>query len=89
MMRSALLLGLALALVGGTATAQDHPDFSGTWKLNPIKSDAMRGRGGEMGAPREIVLTINQTADELTIEQEMGQNARKLTLVHLSETTAE
>jgi hypothetical protein len=79
MMRSALLLGLALTLVGGTATAQDHPDFSGTWKLNAIKSDAMRGRGGQMGAPREILQTINQTADELTIEQEMGQNARKLT----------
>ena len=79
MMRSALLLGLALTLVGGTATAQDHPDFSGTWKLNAIKSDAMRGRGGQMGAPRDIILTINQTADELNIEQEVGQNARKLT----------
>jgi hypothetical protein len=78
MMRSVMLFGLALSLAAGTATAQDHPDFSGTWKLNQIKSDAAPGRGGQMGGPREITLTITQTADLLTIEQAMGQNSRKV-----------
>jgi hypothetical protein len=79
MMRSALLFGLALTLAAGTATAQDHPDFSGTWKLNLIKSDAAPGRGGQMGAPREVTITISQTATELTLEQSMGENTMKST----------
>jgi len=77
MMRSALLFGLALTLAAGTATAQDHPDFSGSWKLNLIKSDATPGRGGQMGAPREVTITISQTAEMLTLEQSMGENTMK------------
>jgi hypothetical protein len=77
MLRSALLFGLALSVAAGTAAAQDHPDFSGTWKINTIKSDAApQGRGGQMNMGN-LTVTITQTATDLTIEQSMGENTMK------------
>jgi hypothetical protein len=38
-MRIILTLCAALVLTASGATAADHPDFSGTWTLNPAKSN--------------------------------------------------
>lgn len=78
MKRSVLLtIGLAL-LVGAVAFAQAKPDFSGTWAPDPAAAEAGGGargaRGaGMMGGP----MTVTQTANELTVERTMGQNAVK------------
>jgi len=75
MKRSVLLtLGLAL-LVGAVAFAQAKPDFSGTWTPDPSAAPAGGGgRGGGMGGP----MKVTQTANELTVERTMGENAIKL-----------
>lgn len=57
---------LALAVSG---YAQKHPDFSGTWTLDPEASGMQGGGRGMMGGP----MTVKQTADTLTIERE-GRN---------------
>jgi len=68
-MRRVLFLVTLAALLPATAMAQT-PDFSGTWKINLIKSDAApAGRGGQQMDMSGLTLTITQTADVLTIVQ--------------------
>jgi len=67
MRRTLFLLTLA-ALLPATVVAQT-PDFSGTWKINTIKSDAAPGRGGQQMDMSNVMLTITQTADAITIVQ--------------------
>lgn len=69
MRRTLLFLTLAAFLPAMGATAQDHPDFSGTWTINLIKSDAPPGRGGQQMDMSKLTLTITQTAEALTIVQ--------------------
>jgi len=70
MRRILLFLALAAIVSAAGATAQDHPDFSGTWKINVIKSDAApAGRGGQQMDMSNLTLTITQTAELLTIVQ--------------------
>jgi hypothetical protein len=67
---------LALATV---AAAQQKPDFSGTWTLDPASAPADgggRGGGGGLGAGPT---TVKQTADALMVERTMGGNAVTLT----------
>jgi len=68
-MRRALFLVTLAALLPATAMAQT-PDFSGTWKINMIKSDAPpQGRGGRQMDMSNMMLTISQTAETITIAQ--------------------
>jgi len=73
MRRTLFLLTLA-AVLPATVVAQT-PDFSGTWKINMIKSDAApQGRGGQQMDMSSMMLTITQTAEMITIVQTgMGQ----------------
>lgn len=64
------LYGSALALVvllGSAAVveAQNRPDFSGTWRLDPSRSESAM-QGGEPIGP--VTLQITQTANEIRIE---------------------
>jgi hypothetical protein len=69
MRRTLLFLALAAIVPVAAVTAQGHPDFSGTWKINMIKSDAPQGRGGQQMDMSGLTLTITQTAEALTIVQ--------------------
>jgi hypothetical protein len=75
-MRRVSLFLLVLALAAPAALwAQGKPDFSGTWTLDPAKSDPppQRGGGGGGGGGRGFgggPQTIKQTATELTVTTE-------------------
>lgn len=68
-MRRLLLCTLAILFATPAASAQT-PDFSGTWKINLIKSDAApAGRGGQQMDMSGLTLVITQTAEAFTIVQ--------------------
>jgi hypothetical protein len=68
-MRRTLLLFTLAAMIPAAAAAQ-VPDFTGTWKIDLIKSDAApAGRGGQQMDMSQLTLTITQTAETLTIVQ--------------------
>ncbi len=84
-MRQKAVLTGALVLAAAVAVfAQKSPDFSGTWTLDPSKSE-MPQMGGGMGGGRagggmgEMTVTIKQTADSVTIDQKMGEMSRTIT----------
>jgi len=80
MRRTLLFLALAALIPAAGATAQDHPDFSGTWKINLIKSDAPpAGRGGQQMDMSNVMQTITQTAEVLTVVQTGMGPERNLT----------
>lgn len=64
-------------------------DFSGTWKLNPEKSDSMPGRGrrggggggGESNQSREITMVISQEDNVLSILREGGPQGGPMEMV--------
>ena len=75
------------ALVAGSfaltssAVAQQHPDFSGTWKINASKSDPPPQRGGGGGGGQqwaEMVVVITQTAEAITVEQTLGERTQTM-----------
>jgi hypothetical protein len=69
-MRRLLSLFALAALLGTPAANAQTPDFSGTWKIDLIKSDAApAGRGGQQMDMSRVMLTITQTAETLTIVQ--------------------
>jgi hypothetical protein len=68
MRRILQFLALAVVIPVAGATAQS-PDFSGTWKINLIKSDAPPARGGQQVDMSNLMLAITQTAEQLTIVQ--------------------
>lgn len=82
MRRTLLFLALTSMIPAAGATAQDHPDFSGTWKINLIKSDAPPGRGGQQMDMSGLTLTITQTAEVLTIVQ-TGMGPERTTTYYL------
>jgi len=64
------LLPLALAALLPISAGAQTPDFSGTWKINLIKSDPMPQRpGGQQMDMSGLTLAITQTAEALTIVQ--------------------
>jgi hypothetical protein len=75
-MKRVLVLSFVLALAITTlAFAQGKPDFSGTWTLDPAKSDLGQMRPAGKQAPmRTVTLVIKQTGDTLTIQRSMGKN---------------
>lgn len=82
MRRILLFLALAAIVPAAGIMAQDHPDFSGTWKINLIKSDAPQGRGGQQMDMSNLALTITQTAEMLTIVQS-GMGTERTTTYYL------
>lgn len=58
------LLSLALGLVSLAAHAAGAPDFSGTWQINPAKSENL----GMMSAVKQT-LVVTQSAGELKIAE--------------------
>lgn len=58
-----LFLALLVLGVAGVSTAQEAPDFSGTWELNTKKGENL----GMVAAIQETVV-ISQTAEQLTID---------------------
>lgn len=82
MKRNALILGaLSLVFAAATATAQDKPNFSGSWTLvvDP-NAPAPSGRGGGGGLGQAA--TITQDAKTLTITR-TTQNGEVKTVFNL------
>lgn len=87
--RSIFAAAPAFVLAASVAVfAQATPDFSGTWTLDPSKSEMPQmggmggGRpgGGQMGGGMgPMTITIKQTAEALTIDQKMGEMSRTVT----------
>lgn len=77
-------LSLAVPVQEDTVT-----DFSGTWKLNPEKSDSMPGRGrrggggggGESNQSREMTMVISQEDNVLSILREGGPQGGPMEMV--------
>jgi len=82
MRRIPLFLALALIVPATGATAQAHPDFSGTWKINLSKSDAPPGRGGQQMDMSNLMVTITQTAETITMVQ-TGMGPERTTTYYL------
>ena len=78
MTRKAVWTAAVVLAITSAVFAQKKPDFSGTWTLDRDKSEMPQmgggggrpGGGGQMG---DVIVTIKQTADTLTIEQKMGE----------------
>ena len=70
-MKSGFLGSLAVAscVVITGAGAQTHPDFSGTWRLDPNRSDS--ATYPELSRP--VTLVITHTPSELRIETHTGR----------------
>ncbi len=77
----------ASSLLAAPLSAQ-KPDFSGTWKINPEKSDPMSappggGGGGQrpggMGGIRPSELFITHSESKMVFEQKMGERTVLLT----------
>jgi hypothetical protein len=89
-MKQAFIVVVALAaLVALPAAgwAQAKPDFSGSWTMDPAKSDPAPargagggggggGRGGGRGGGVAMQVTIKQTPTQLTIDRTMGQGTQ-------------
>ncbi len=74
-MKRSLLFGAFLALVVvSLAFAQGKPNFSGTWTLDPAKSEMGGGGGRGMGGG---TMTVTQDDKQLTVERTMGENTMK------------
>ena len=71
-MKRLVLFVAAMALaVAGMAYAQATPDFSGTWVLDPAKSDQMGGGGGGGRGPAGP-MTIKHEGSQLSVTR--GEN---------------
>lgn len=66
-MERRLVVLLASCLVGSTLLAQDRPNLSGTWALDPNRSESLAS-----GAPPPPTLSIRHDATELVIEAVRG-----------------
>jgi hypothetical protein len=72
MLRKMALAFFVVAALSGVAMAQDHPDFSGTWKLNLSKSNP-----GDYGpSVRTDVITQDGSkfTDKVTSSTQMGDS---------------
>ena len=87
-MKRALIVAVALAALVALPVAgwaQAKPDFSGSWTMDPAKSDPAPargggggggGRGGGRGGGVAMQMTIKQTPAALTIDRTMGQGTQ-------------
>ena len=70
---------LVISLVGyGTATGQEHPDFTGTWVMD-VKRSETAGQAPEVARRTLVTLLITQSPDELTIETEADGRRESVT----------
>jgi hypothetical protein len=83
-MKRTVVFGLVFVFLAVVMmAAQGKPNFSGTWTLDPEKSQMGGAPGGAPpgGGARGVMgggpMTITQTANELTVERTMGGNAMK------------
>jgi hypothetical protein len=75
-MKRLLVFSLFLAvIVASMAVAQPKPDFTGTWVLDPAKSDMGMGRADAAPGARTVTLAIKQTAAQLSVERKVGDRA--------------
>src|SRR5215217_1521094 len=65
---------LAVALPGLRAADTAHPDFSGTWQMDPARSES--ANSGAATGP--ITVVIKQSADEVSIETRQGEQTQTL-----------
>jgi hypothetical protein len=65
-----IAVGLAL-LIGGSATAQRRPDFSGTWVMDLSRSESA-AQAADASLKQPVTLVISQTGERLVIEQRLG-----------------
>jgi hypothetical protein len=65
---------LAAVTIPFTAGAQSRPDFSGTWTMDPVRSESTRQ--GEPVKPVSVV--IAQSAAEIRIETTRGDQTEKI-----------
>ncbi len=68
MKRTALAVILLAFALSGTTFAQGKPDLSGTWALDPAKSDL----GGGRRPPASVTIVLRQTPETLSIERNLG-----------------
>jgi hypothetical protein len=66
-----VLLALAMTLC---AASQTHPDFSGTWLLNPAESNY---RANKPNIPDRLVRTIKQNGNRLSYKVESERKGKK------------
>lgn len=79
MNRAFLVVTIAAVVLPFAARAQDKPDFSGTWVVDPAKSDPPpQGRGGR-GGGGAATLMIHQTRNELRLMSEGRQGPQTQT----------
>lgn len=64
--RLVVVTGL-LAVLGGPVGATDHPDITGTWALDPAKSDF-----GPMPPPGDLVFKVTAQGEDFTVDQSGG-----------------
>ncbi|HTZ74531.1 MAG TPA: hypothetical protein VMB47_11465 [Candidatus Aquilonibacter sp.] len=70
MLRKIALALLAVTALSGAALAQDHPNFSGTWKLNLPKSNP--GDYGPSARTEVIAQDGSKFTDKVTSTTQMG-----------------
>ena len=80
-MKRVLGLTTTIALVLAVGLPAQAPNFAGTWKLDPGRSEmpqmGRRGGGGPGGGMGDIALTITQTAADLTVDRQGGMASSK------------
>ena len=70
---------LVVSLLGyGTATGQEHPDFTGTWVMDVNRSETA-GQAPGMLRQSPVTLFIAQSPDELIIETEANGRRESVT----------
>jgi hypothetical protein len=77
MLRKAALALLALTILASASFAQNHPNFSGTWKLNLSKSNP--GDYGPSARTDVITQDGSKFADKVDSTAQMGQSNYTLT----------
>lgn len=72
MLKRIVVALLAVTALAGISTAQDHPNFSGTWKLNTAKSNA--GDYGPMARTEVIIQDGSKFTEKVTSTTQMGES---------------
>ncbi|SPF42622.1 exported hypothetical protein [Syntrophobacter sp. SbD1] len=76
MKRKVIFIALLILAITNFSFALGTPDFSGTWVLNPEKSDTGLERPGAGKLPTQtITLVIKQTGTTLSVERKTSDEA--------------
>jgi hypothetical protein len=77
MLKRIVMVLLATAALAGASAAQDHPNFSGTWKLNSAKSNV--GDYGPSSRTDVIAQDGSKFTAKVTSATQMGESDYTLT----------